>query len=91
MRLTKTTPADQLPVGSDAVCTMQFTTLEIEAMLSSLNFALSAAVLVLDQENTKGSTQGIQRVKQIAADTKTLIALITQSVSMGEPESDALN
>lgn len=88
MKLIKTTPADQLPVGSAAICTMQFTTLEIEAMLTSLNFALSAAILVLDQENAKGSTKGIQRVKQIAADSKILIALITESVSVGEPEND---
>jgi len=80
--------------SKDGICNLQFTEVEIDALLQVLNFANTAAVVLGHQEivsKTPGSIKNAAKMNRVASDSKELMRIVSTSIAIGEPVSDEKN
>lgn len=73
--------------SDNGICTLHLTESEVEAMLTALQLAQSAAI-ALGQQSTGHNTS---KMTKFAQNINELMRIITQSVKIGEPESSQIN
>lgn len=85
-------PKNLIRTDEDGVCHLQFSSLEIEALLVVLNLAKTAATVLANQDLSKTATTiSSSKMTKVASDANELMRIIAESVSIGEPGSHEYN
>ena len=90
--MTEENDTPNLYQSKDGICNLQFTEIEVDALLSVLNFANRAAVVLGAQEmKTPGGIKNAAQMNRVASDSKELLRIVSTSIAIGEPVSDEIN
>lgn len=80
---------DQLIKSNNGICVIHFTPVEIEALLSVLQLAKTAASMVAQQEAAKNKNSN--QMTRLASDANELMRIVSDSVGIGEPETEEIH
>ncbi len=81
-----------IKTDEDGLCHLQLSEPEIEALLSVLQLAKTAAAVLANQEMVKGSgPTAAAKMTRMAADANELMRIVAESVRIGEPVSPERN